>query len=703
MAVPATELEKLIAALHAAPKAVETADPKDPNKKVITYTPHADTQYDGLLPGVLKELGLEGKAELDKAESAKLMRAITDKLDAEAGPEGSLGVRGSFAAAFQRAMGKDGNKSTLKPGELEAELKGKDFRDQMHLAQIGLIGRDAQMQQPVWTLDKIMQLIKALISGEPKQLQDMLAGAARPEQPLNFTPDADKVNLDHPAMADLAAMSDEMVERVFWAANKPGVPFDENMVGAERGYSTKGPISQAAFEALDPADPQYAFFKDQPRLEVVMDQVLADLEREGKLGAYMDKHGIAPEMMDELKSSLRSGVLTGAQRGKAPQEYTGHDGRNFFVVFNSKDAAKETAARLFGAALDDPQFNLSPIDGPRIAGYMSDTYYGRSLGDTSTYADSFKGIDKLSGDFAWRMARAAGFVDPDGLHVHAGKRTDYSELYHKGTADLNLDGFAPETASFIKDMHKTAQENLEQVLGYIQPSTDLNREIPKGTLPDHLKQFEGKRAINLLEDLTGGAIADKYRADPVMRERLGIAGDAILTRDRFAQVQPPSEDMFDIRKTYAGLKMDANGQITIPGGKAIKLSEPEGGIPVYAIHGKGLTADGQGVVNYDVIDRFDLKNLKKAMGDQEFSLTFLAERDGKHAAGWHIKTADGRNMYLGLGAEGGIDEASLDPAIKNDRVKDPVPGAPKGPGVVYETSMQQRPWEADGMRVGMSP
>ena len=685
MAVPATELEKFIAALHAKPEPAEATDPKDATKKIITYPPRDGAYYDELaamLPGILNEVGLGGKDQLNKEDSATLMRAITDKLDTAGGPDANPGVQGSFSKAFQRAMGKDGDFENLKLSELQEELRAKEFRDQIHVAQIGMMNRAAQTQQPVWTLEKIMRLIQALVSGDPAKLQSALAGAARPEKPLEFTPEAQKVNIDHPAMTDLADMSKDMVERVFWAANKPGEAFDGTKIAGE-DYSAKGPISEAALEALNPDSPEYKFFKDQPRLEVVMDQVIADMEREGVLQAYMDKHGIAPNMMDELKASLRSGLLKGEEGGRM-LAIPGSD-KEYAVTMKTADV-QQTASRLFGAKLDDPQFNLSPVDGPRVAEIMG-----------AAYADDFKGMVKLPGDFAWRMAKEAGY-DKD---VEAGALKTYDNFY-KPDGSLNLEGFSDEAKAFITDMHKTAKDNLDQVLGYIHPYTNLDREIPKGSLPEHLKEFEGKRAIALLEDLTGGAVAEKYRADPLLRARIGMGGEAMSPRDRFAQVKPPHEEMFDIRQTFNDLSIDSSGRITLPDGRSIQMSLPEGGITVYAARGeKGMTADGQHVVNYDVIDRFDFQNLKRAMGDEKFSLTFLVERDGKNAAGWYVQTKDGRGMYLGLGADGGIDETGLDDSIKAERKTDPKPEAYAGPGVVYETSLRDAPAGPHAMRIGM--
>lgn len=662
-----TALDEFAARLHKLPAKGET----------VNYGTVLATH----LPAVLQHLDIpKDRTELTPQEAARVLATLSSELDDKStrdaqGRVTNMSAREAFTIAFNDAMKADGDeKNPLKLRELEAKLQEETFQRNITNAQTGLASRPPNPSTPVWTIEKILGLVQVLAGGDINAVQRYMTDSAKPEpgiDPARLTPAMGKVDIEHPTIQAVSALTGDVVSRM-----------QARLKTLDSRWNTEthqGPISQAAYDALTDEGAK-AFFKDQPRLEIMLDGELNSPE----FGEQAAARGLDSSQIEQLRASIRESIIggeTGLGTGRAVSIVNAHIGKLYVTGIDA--TVGELAARSFGARMADPAMNISPINQTVIRGLLNDRFYGESRSAGTAY---------VAGDFAWHMAQTAGF--------DMGEKV-YSELYKPGTTTLNLNGFPEETTEFMKTVHDVTTAKMAEVAattgGYFNPQAEITSGPHKGDI-----------ALRVLENLVAKELADKFRDNPKMREKMvnqmGVADD----RDKFTKVSEPSEENFDIRKTFEGLRLDGAGKITGADGISIQLALPEGGIPLYNVNSAGYTADGKKVINYDVLDRVDFSDLKRITGEKPFSLSFLAERDGEHAAGWFLKTQDGQNkIYLGLGREAGMDETGLSDAVKLTRGQDPVANTGREARATYQTAMQDKPWlngdigGQPGMRIGL--
>lgn len=693
-----SELDQFLAILH---RPAVVANPNDPKEKQ-TYTPlgpEYSNELNAALPKVLEELKLGEKPVLSAQETVKLLSTLTSKLDSQqtAGKDGApKDVRGSVVEAFHKARSPDG---TLEIIKLQKAMEDEKFRNDLQTAQIGLIGREPAPAQQTWTFDRLFELMKLLMGGDINKLQEFIFKVDKPFTPQPLSALHGRVNMEHPAMKDLGDITGMAIEDCFWRAHNAGKdpmpPLDPAKTGENRDYSTIGPFTQKQLEDLKTEDPAfYEKVKDQPVLELVIEQVLNSPDYEEKLKAYMDKHGIAAEKKGKLIEEIRDGIVAGAERGGVKPVHEWNDKtRNwdgalkYHVAYIDPDVAKDVAGRGFGVELDDPEFMISPLDRQNI-----EKIFGQLPPFEST---------RMAGNFAWEMAEQIGYhtkMAPDKFPFASAPVGAHDSFFdEKGLP--KFDHFDPKAADFMKFVHGETQ-GLINTLREKGPH-NLTQQFSKDNLPEGLKHHAGKTGQAIIGEIMAARISDKYGGDLAISDKLGWKGMK-KSGEFFTEVSPTSDAIFDVRGKFENLKIDDRGKITgFPGGASIQLAAPDkDGIPVYNIAPfNPLTADGKvTAANWDLMEHMSMEDIKHVIGDKPFSLTFLAQPDGKNAAGWVIQTQETApnkpiRMYLGPGERGGIREPDLDPSIKEGRKVDATPDAKPDPNIAYHYSRTNKPWE----------
>lgn len=561
-----------------------------------------------------------------------------------------------------------------KISELAEELKKDEFKRNLFSAQVGLAARPPNPAQAVWTMEKIVNLLKVLMSGDLNALQRELTNAVQPAQGAPVTQFTDAQNLidvKTPELAELSALTGDVIEDAFKEI------YGELDETGQR--STTGPISQRSLEELEQryrtedgsVHPAVAFFKAQHESGKSLEQVLERvLENNEKLKAYIEKQGLSAEQVKALKESMTKAVL-GSEKGV--RDWKDADGKPLLLWTTAidKKAAGEWVARDFGVAQNDPAPRFA-IDPGVVQNVFNQSIKGR-------------GINQIPEVFS------QAFADSSGLELDDPQGAEIAEAVRKITEDTMMEVRSYTESGRLQGMHEP---------------------LVKGKLPPDLKEYAGVNQQALLGHLVAQRVEQAIRANPAWRaavtgEPAGPASGLPLSRAGLF-----NDSLFDRGVAVAASKVEMD-----PASHALKLSGSDGNTALYikADQDLGLLkpvkgADGAIGFNSTPISpealKTALENHTRQGGTIEMRMVALQDGDLERAdvVGVQLVLKDeaGKDVgstMIGMGGDGGIEMEKSKEQLQAMAQGINEPGAdnkPK-PGVTYAPGLSVVP----GMALGV--
>jgi hypothetical protein len=625
-------------------EAIPKKNPADPNERQ-QYKPYDPAYYNDLanaLPEALKAIKFSSPVTGDKLttqQTGELLAAFSAKLDHEDKivkdkdgkvVDGYMSSQNAFLIMLHKQLEGEEGKKAVSVSALQAAIrqspdglpdkdKENNFQWMMTNVHKGLQGREIKAGQPVWTYEKIAQLAQTIAGGNLKDIQRYMQDASRPAARMDISRMTDAqaaVDLENPKVKGIVDLAASVRESVISKFTTPA-------------GSTQGPISQAAYEALVASKDEkaIAFFKDQPRLETVLDEELGSPE----FAAEAARQGITGDQLKQLKSSIGNNLL-GSELPMKIME--GLEGRRVYMTLMDKKNGTEMAARDFAATLNDPDLTIS-LGRDALAGHFRDSLQGQ-------------GLSEVPGNYAWNLAEAAGFDlgrTSRGTFLRTGPEG--------GFATMNPDGLPLETQKFMAEVYKTTSETMLEVRGYADGGKhSLDTSIKTGVLPPDLKEFEGKPQKALIEHLAARRMEEKIRANPEWRAKMSSHAEAVKAEEtalaKFPKAQGAlfDDEHFDVGSPMAAenVNFDTPAMISIKaGGSTLLLKTGDNDLKVFTPKVTPQGAGGPGVISFEP-SAMSGHEIREAIqhtitSGGTIKTRMLAEQDGK---------ADGKAMPIGV-------------------------------------------------------